>query len=103
MTDNGAMKIFGESNRFTPNRVVLHVIPNLLFMVQFRRIRRQEEKSKTIFYRFDKPHRRLRFVRRRTVYNQEDHALSILEKPFDKFNKTRRTHSALDDYEPKLG
>jgi hypothetical protein len=102
MTGNGCMKIFGGSNLLSPNRVVLHVIPNPLVRVKFRGIRRQEEKPKTILDRFYKLHHRLRCVRRVSVDNQKDHSFSIMEKPLDKFDKPRRPHSSLDDHEPKL-
>lgn len=102
MTDNRALKIFGRSNLFSANDIALHVTPNPLVRVEFRRIRPQEEKPKTIFDRFDKPRHRLRFVRRMTVCNQENHTSSVMEKSFDKFYELKRTHSSLDDHEPKF-
>ena len=84
------------------NRVVFQVIPNPFIRVQFRRIGRQKEESKTILYAFDKTGNPFRSMSRMPVDDQKHPARNAMKKSLDKLNKRTRSDTSPQNHKPEF-
>jgi len=92
---NRAAHLVWPCNSHSTQDMILQIIPHIFVGIQFRRIWRQQEKSKPILRLFDELTDHHRFVRRVAVYDQKDWPAAPVNQSSQVFDKNFRSNSPL--------